>query len=171
MSEIQLPSCRLRPWRDGDEASLVHHANNIKIWENVRDHFPYPYTMEEARRWLFHASTALADKVFAIEINGNAVGSIGLVSQEDVYRKSMEIGYWLGEEFWGRGIITEAVGAVTEYGFHQFDIVRIFADIFEWNMASARVLEKNGYRFEARLKNAVFKNRRLADVLIYSILK
>jgi [ribosomal protein S5]-alanine N-acetyltransferase len=171
MIEFQLHTCRLRPWKIGDEESLVKHANNKKIWHNVRDHFPFPYTMTEAQRWIFHASSAFFDKVFAVEIDGNAVGSIGLVSKDDVYRKSMEIGYWLGEEFWGRGIITEAAGAVTAYGFQHFDIVRLYADIFEWNPASVRVLEKNGYHFEARLKNAVFKDGKIGDVLIYSILK
>jgi RimJ/RimL family protein N-acetyltransferase len=171
MIPIELTTCTLRPWRTGDEDSVAQHANNRKIWRNVRDHFPYPYTLADAKRWVFHASTVLSDKVFAIEVDGNAVGSIGLVAKEDVYRSSMEIGYWLGEAFWGRGIATEAVGAVTRYGFEHFDIVRIYADIFEWNAASARVLEKNGYLFEARLKKAIIKDGTIGDVLIYSILK
>lgn len=171
MTTFELSQCTLRPWRSGDEESVALHANNKKIWMNVRDHFPYPYTMADARRWVFHASTVLTDKVFAIDIDGCAVGSIGLVAKEDVYRTSMEIGYWLGEEFWGRGISTEAVGAITKYGFGHFDIGRIFADIFEWNPASGRVLEKNGYVLEARLKKAIIKDGKISDVLIYSILK
>ncbi len=171
MTEFQLKKSRLRPWKQGDELPLIRYANNKKIWQNVRDHFPYPYTLPDAHRWTFHASTALIDKVFAIEVNGEPVGSIGLVPKEDVYRTSMEIGYWLGEEFWGKGIVSEAVRAITKYGFNHFDIVRIYADIFEWNPASARVLEKNDYVFEARLKNAIIKDERIGDVLIYSILK
>lgn len=166
--ELQLQKSVLRPWRIGDESSLVIHANNKKIWENVRDHFPHPYTMSDAERWVHHASTTLKDSVFAIVVNGRAVGSIGLVRKDDVYRKSMELGYWLGEEFWGRGIVTEAIGAIVEYGFSTFDIVRIYADVFEWNAASARVLEKNGFVFEARLKKAIFKNGRVADLLMYA---
>ena len=166
--EFPLTKSLLRPWRYGDEISLAKHANNRKIWENVRDHFPHPYTLSDAGRWIFHASTNLQDTVFAIVLNGNAAGSIGLIAKEDVYRKSMEIGYWLGEEFWGKGIMTEAIGAITEYGFSKFDIVRIYADVFEWNAASARVLEKNGFVFEARLKKAIVKNGRIGDVLMYA---
>jgi RimJ/RimL family protein N-acetyltransferase len=166
--EIQLQRSLLRPWRHGDETSLVLHANNRKVWENVRDHFPFPYTMPDADRWIFHASTALHDTVFAIVVDGKAVGSIGVAAKDDVYKKSMELGYWLGEQFWGRGIMSEAVAAVTEYGFSSFDIVRIFADVFEWNTASARVLEKNGYLFEARLKKAVVKDGRIGDLLLYA---
>jgi len=171
MIPIELNRCTLRQWKTGDEESVAFHANNKKIWRNVRDHFPSPYTLADAVRWVFHASTVLSDKVFAIDVDGNAVGSIGLVAKDDVYRTSMEIGYWLGEQYWGRGIVTEAVGAVTMYGFERFDIVRIYADIFEWNPASARVLEKNGYVFEARLKQAIVKDGVISDVLIYSILK
>jgi len=171
MTTFELTKCTLRPWRSGDEESVALHANNKKIWMNVRDHFPYPYTMADARRWVFHASTVLTDKVFAIDIDGHAIGSIGLVAKDDVYRTSMEIGYWLGEKFWGQGITTEAVGAMTRYGFEHFDIGRIFADIFAWNPASGRVLEKNGYILEARLKKAIIKDGKVSDVLIYSILK
>jgi ribosomal-protein-alanine N-acetyltransferase len=161
----------LRPWRVGDEESLEKHANNRKVWINVRDHFPHPYTKGDAMRWVQHASMNLSDTVFAIVVDGHAVGSIGLVAKDDVYRKSMEIGYWIGEDFWGRGIVTEAVGAVTAYGFDHFDIVRIYADIFDWNTASARVLEKNGYAFEARLRRAVVKDGIITDLLMYAKIK
>jgi ribosomal-protein-alanine N-acetyltransferase len=169
--ELQLQKSLLRPWRAGDEPSLVKHADNINIWINVRDHFPHPYTMSDAERWVRHASTTLQETVFAIVVNDEAVGGIGLVRKEDVYRKSMELGYWLSQQFWGRGIMSEAIGAVTEYGFATFDIVRIYADVFEWNAASARVLEKNGFLFEARLKNAIYKNGKIGDVLMYAKIK
>lgn len=169
--EFQLQHSLLRPWRAGDEPSLVRHANNRKVWMNVRDHFPHPYTHGDAVRWVQHASLHLSESVFAIVVNGEAAGSIGLIAKDDVYRKSMEIGYWLGEDFWGRGIVTEAVGAVTRYGFEQFDIVRIYADIFDWNTPSARVLEKNGYRCEARLSRAVVKDGIVTDALLYAITK
>lgn len=166
--EFILERSILRPWQRGDEPSLVRHADNRKIWRNVRDHFPSPYTMHDAERWIYHASTSLYNTVFAITVDGLAVGSIGLVPKEDVYRKSMELGYWLGEEFWGRGIISEAVGAITSYGFATFDIVRIYADVFDWNTPSMRVLEKNGYECEARLKKAIFKDGKVGDVLMYA---
>lgn len=169
--EFQLQKSLLRPWSIGDETSLEHHAHNKKIWMNVRDHFPYPYLRSDAMRWVQHASHNLSETVFAIVVNNNAVGSIGLVPKDDVYRKSMEIGYWLGEEFWGHGIITEAVGAITQYAFERFDIVRVYADVFAWNTASMRVLEKNGYECEARLKKAVFKDGKISDALIYSKIK
>jgi RimJ/RimL family protein N-acetyltransferase len=166
--EIRLQHSLLRPWRLGDEPSLEKHANNRKIWLNVRDHFPHPYTRGDAMRWVQHAAIDLAETVFAITVDGNAVGSIGLVARDDVYRKSMEIGYWLGEEYWGHGIVSEAVGAVTAYGFERFDIVRIYADVFDWNTASARVLEKNGYTLEARLRRAVVKDGLITDALLYA---
>lgn len=166
--EFTLQRSILRPWKRGDEPSLVRHANNRKIWENVRDHFPFPYTMPDADRWIFHASTALQNNVFAIVVDGAAVGSIGLLAKEDVYRCSMELGYWLGEEYWGRGIMTEAIGCITSYGFSAFDIVRIYADVFEWNTASCKILEKNGYTFEARLKKAIIKDGKIGDVLMYA---
>ncbi len=169
--EFHLEKSLLRPWRIGDEPSLEKHANNRNVWINVRDHFPHPYTHGDALRWVQHASTNLSETVFAIVVDGNAVGSIGIVPKDDVFRKSMEIGYWLGEEFWKRGIITEAVGAVSRYAFERFDIVRLYADVFEWNKASARVLEKNGYVFEARLRKAVFKDGMIADALMYAKLK
>ncbi len=166
--ELRLKNSVLRPWKLGDEPSLEKHANNRKIWINVRDHFPHPYTRGDAMRWVQHASLYLHETVFAITVDGVAVGSIGLVAKDDVYRKSMEIGYWLGEEFWGRGIVSEAVGAVTAYGFDRFDIVRIYADVFDRNLASARVLEKNGYVLEARLKRAVVKDGMITDALLYA---
>lgn len=166
--EFHLEKSMLRPWRIGDEPSLEKHANNRNVWINVRDHFPHPYTRGDAMRWVQHASTNLSETVFAIVVDGNAVGSIGIVPKDDVFRKSMEIGYWLGEEFWKRGIITEAIGTVSRYAFERFDIVRLYADVFEWNKASARVLEKNGYLFEARLRKAVFKDGMIADALMYA---
>jgi RimJ/RimL family protein N-acetyltransferase len=167
---IQLQRALLRPWQNGDQHSLIHHANNFNVWINVRDTFPHPYTIMDAERWILHAQS-LRDTQFAIVIENNAVGGIGIIPQTDVYKKSMEIGYWLGEEFWGRGIVSEAVSAVKEYAFTSFDIVRIFADVFDWNPASARVLEKNGFVFEGKKRSAVIKNGKLGDLLMYAIVK
>lgn len=169
--EILLTQAVLRPWRPGDEASLVKHANNRKIWRNVRDLFPYPYTPQHAREWVHRAGRVHPRTNFAIAVDGDAVGGIGIVLREDIYRRSAEIGYWLGEEFWGRGIVTEAVKAMSDWGFAHFDICRIYAGVFEWNPASMRVLEKAGYTLEARLAKQVTKDGETIDEFIYAIVR
>jgi RimJ/RimL family protein N-acetyltransferase len=167
--EIDVGSFRLREWRSGDEVSLVRHANNRKIWINLRDAFPQPYTMEDAARWISRAGSEEPVTSFAIVVDGEAVGGIGIVLQQDVFRRSAEIGYWLGEDFWGRGIVTQAVRALTEYAFSNFDLCRIYAGVFEWNPASMRVLEKCGYQLEARMKKAITKDGKTIDDFIYAI--
>jgi RimJ/RimL family protein N-acetyltransferase len=169
--EIKLERSVLRPWRPGDESSLVRQANNRNIWRNVRDLFPYPYTPQHAREWVNRAGRVHPLTNFAIVVDGEAVGGVGLVLRDDIYRRSAEIGYWIGEEFWGRGIVTEAVVAVTEWGFANFDVCRIYAGVFEWNPASMRVLEKAGYAFEARLSKQVTKDGETIDEFIYAIVK
>ena len=169
--ELSLGHFSLRDWRRGDEQSLVRHANNRKIWRNLRDLFPHPYTMADAEGWIARASAETPCANFAIVVDGAAVGGIGLVLKDDVFRRSAEIGYWLGEEFWGRGIVSEAVRAVTEYAFSNFDICRIYAGVFEWNPASMRVLEKAGYEFEGRMKKSVTKDGQTIDELIYAIVR
>lgn len=169
--EIKLTTCTLRSWRRGDEDSLVRHADNYKIWRNVRDRFPHPYTMEDARSWIEYASGEHPPTNFAIVVGGAAVGGIGLVMQTDIYHRSAEIGYWLGEEFWGRGIVSEAARAVTEWAFANFDICRIYAGVLEWNPASMRVLEKAGFQFEARLRQAVTKEGRTMDDFVYAVVR
>lgn len=165
---FQLPSCVVREWMRGDEPSLVRHANNRKIWLNLRDSFPYPYTMNDASRWVSIASTRLRGHAFAVCVGGFAVGAIGLFPRDDVNRRSAEIGYWLGESFWGRGIMTEVVGAVTGYGFHTLELYRVFAEVFEWNRPSMRVLEKAGYQAEGRLRKHAVKDGRVIDQILYA---
>jgi ribosomal-protein-alanine N-acetyltransferase len=167
--ELKLTRSTIRDWREGDEASLVRHANNRKIWQNVRDAFPHPYTTMDAEDWIRKASSDDPITSFAIEVDHAAVGGIGLVLQTDIFRRSAEIGYWLGEDYWGRGIVTEAVKAFTVWGFANFDLSRIYAGVFEWNPASSRVLEKAGFEFEGRMKKAVTKEGRTGDELIYAI--
>ena len=167
--ELKLTRCRVRPWRTGDETSLVHHANNPKIWQNVRDAFPHPYTMGDAIEWIKIAGSADPLTNFAIQVDESAVGGIGIVLNSDIYRRSAELGYWLGEEYWGRGVVSEAARAVSEWAFSNFDLCRIHAGVFEWNPASARVLEKAGFQLEARLKKAVTKQGRTGDELVYAI--
>lgn len=169
--ELKLTRCTIRPWRHGDEASLARYANNRNIWRNLRDTFPHPYTLKDAEQWIRSASAENPPRNFAIIIEGEAAGGIGFVLKNDVYRNAAEIGYWLGEEFWGCGIITEAVHAMTEYAFANFDICRIQAGVYEWNPASMRVLEKAGYALEARLRKSIIKDGEMIDELIYAIMR
>lgn len=165
---FELSTCVVREWRRGDEPSLVRHANNRKIWLNLRDSFPHPYTMSDARAWIDIATAKLRGMAFAICVGGFAVGAIGLSSRDDVNRYSAEIGYWLGEDFWGQGITTEAVGAVTAYAFDTLGLRRVFAEVFEWNRPSMRVLEKTGYTAEGRLRRHAIKDGRVIDQIVYA---
>ncbi len=171
MMELKLNKCTLRAWQHGDEESLVHNANNRNVWINLRDSFPHPYTLADARNWIQKASTEAPVRNFAIVVEGKAVGGIGFIPREDVYRRSAEIGFWLGEEYWGRRIMTEALRAVTEYAFAKFDLCRLYAGVFEWNPASTRVFEKASYNLEARLKKAVTKEGKTIDEFLYAIVR
>jgi len=159
----------IRPWQSADAQALVRHANNRRIWLNLRDRFPYPYTDSDARAWLaMQAAQRGAPHNFAIEFAGEPIGGIGLEFLTDVHRLTAEIGYWLGESMWGRGFATIAVKAVTRYAFATFDLRRIQAMVYEWNPASARVLEKAGYTLEGRLRNFVLKDGRVGGALMYA---
>lgn len=168
--EIKLSRCAIRPWQPGDEESLVRHANNRKIWLNVRDAFPHPYTMEDAVGWIEKANEPPVTN-FAIVVESEAVGGVGMILKDDIYRRSAEVGYWLGEQFWGRGLVTEAVRAIIEYAFENFDLCRLYAGVLEWNPASMKVLEKAGFQLEARLRKAVTKDNQTMDEFIYAIIK
>jgi ribosomal-protein-alanine N-acetyltransferase len=162
----------LRSWRHGDETSLVEHADNWNIWINLTDAFPHPYTEGHARRWVgLCQEEPRRSMQFAIEVAGRAVGGIGFEAGAGIHRKMARIGYWLGEPYWGRGIATEALRLVSAYAFNHFDLLRLQAEVLEWNPASARVLEKAGYRFEARLRRGCVKNGDVIDELIYALLK
>jgi [ribosomal protein S5]-alanine N-acetyltransferase len=169
--EIDLGHFMIREWRHGDEESLARHANNPKIFRNVRDRFPHPYTLEDARWWIEHNGSADPLTSFAIVVDGEAAGGIGFFLQEDILRRSVEIGYWLGEPFWGRGIVTDAVRAMSEHIFANFDVCRIFACVFEWNPGSMRVLEKAGFVFEGRMRKAVTKLGQTIDDFVYALVR
>jgi RimJ/RimL family protein N-acetyltransferase len=168
---IPLERCTLRPFRREDEPSLVRHADNRNVSRNMRDRFPFPYTAADAREWTTRVSAQSPVANFAIVVAGEVVGGIGIEPGTDVFRRSAEIGYWLGEPFWGRGIATEAVRAVTDYAFRTFDICRLEAGVFAWNPASARVLEKAGYALEGRARLAVTKGGRTGDRLLYALVR
>lgn len=165
---IELGEWQIRSWLPGDVDSLVKYANNRNISINLRDAFPYPYTAEHARDWIQLASGQNPETNFAIAGPQEAIGGIGLRLGEDVFRLTAEIGYWLGEPFWGRGIATSALMAMTDYAFAEFGLERIHAHVFEWNPASARVLEKAGYCLEGRLRKSITKEGRTIDRFLYA---
>src|SRR5262249_46291096 len=155
---LVLERCELRPWRASDAESLARHADNRKVWLNLRDTFPHPYGIADAHR--FFAMVAAQNPVtyFAIVVDGAAVGGIGFTPNEDVERLSAELGYWLAEPYWGRGITTEAVRALTRYAIETHALTRVYALPFARNAASCRVLEKAGFTLEGRLRRAVIKD-------------
>jgi [ribosomal protein S5]-alanine N-acetyltransferase len=165
---LVLDRCTIRPWRLDDAESLARHANNRKIWLGLRDLFPHPYTIQDAHEFLQQTISEQPATKFCIEIYGVAVGGIGVHAGQDVHRHTATIGYWLGEQFWGRGIMTEAVTVVTDFYFESFPLRRISAEVFANNPASARVLEKAGFAFEGRLKNNVVKDGEVLDSLLYA---
>lgn len=168
---LNTDKCVIRPWKKGDEPSLVRHADNRNVWMGVRDTFPSPYTVGDANAWVNVATRALRDEVWAIDVAGFAVGGISLRPDEGVHRFNAEIGYWLGEEFWGRGIATAAVRALTRYGFEAQGLVRLYAAVFEGNRASMRVLEKCGYEHEGTLRASAFKAGRFVDQHMYAAVR
>jgi RimJ/RimL family protein N-acetyltransferase len=171
MMAIQKESFMLRPWEEGDAASLVENANNFNVWRNLRDSFPHPYTEADGRYFIETAKSKPATQDFAIVVDGKAAGGIGVVPLTDVERFSVEIGYWIGEPYWGKGIVTQAVQTMTAYLFEHTNIVRLFAPVFAHNTASARVLEKSGFRRVGILEKAAFKNNRFEDMLYYERVK
>jgi RimJ/RimL family protein N-acetyltransferase len=165
--ELDLDTCRVRPWRASDLRSLVRHADNRLIWINLRDRFPFPYTEHAGRLWLATANSAGTPMNFAIEVDDQAVGGIGFIPGTDVERVSAEVGYWLGQAYWGRGIATAALVAISDYAFSAFELHRLFALPFAENVASRRVLEKAGYELEAILRSSAIKDGRILDQALY----
>lgn len=161
----------LRSWSDNDKESLATNASDRRIWDNVRDFFPHPYTLKDAEAWISMNHDIDPPRNLAIVIDSQAVGSVGLKPQGDVHRFSAEIGYWLGHEYWNRGIMTDAVSLMVNYGFEVFGFVRIYACVFDFNDSSMKVLEKAGFVNEGTHRKAVFKNDRFCDEIMYSIIR
>lgn len=159
----------LRPWSIDDLESLVKYGNNKNVAKFMMNRFPHPYTIENGKQFIEFASNHKPLHMFAIEINGEASGGIGLHPQEDIHCKNAELGYWLGEPFWGNGIITKAIVKMVDYGFRNFDVTRIFAKTFGTNLASQKVLEKAGFKFEARFEKTFYKNNEYFDELVYAV--
>lgn len=165
---LELSRCTVRPWAEADLNALARHANNRNVSIHLRDRFPYPYEPEHARKFLDWLATQDAPTVWAIEVDGEAAGGIGIEPKTDVERISAEIGYWLGEACWGRGIVTEALQAVTAEVFRHFELMRLYALPFADNPASVRVLEKAGYVLEGRLRQSAIKDGTVRDQLLYA---
>lgn len=164
---------KLRAWKTEDAKSLAQSANNLNIAKNLRNAFPNPYILESAI-WYINDSIANVGKKqinYAIVVGGQAVGSIGIFVKDDVYEKSAELGYWLSEDYWRKGIMSKAVQIICKEAFERFDIIRIFAEPFADNAGSRRVLEKVGFICEGTMRNGVYKNGEIHSYCMYSILR
>lgn len=166
---ISLSTCILRDFQFGDENSLQANADNLAVWRNLRDSFPHPFTVNDAINWISMNKAFQKPLNLAVTIDDKVIGGIGIVQQTDIYRLNAEIGYWLGEPFWNRGIMSEAVPAMVNYTFANFDIIRVYAGVFDRNLASMRVLEKAGFKKEAIHHQAIFKNGELLDEHLFTI--
>ena len=168
---IDCGTCTIRPWRTGDATALPQHANNRAVWLNLHDRFPHPYTPDDAQKWTDFVVGREPETNWAIDVAGEAAGGIGIILHDDIERGTAEIGYWLGEAHWGRGIITTALRAMTAYAFEQFDLQRIFAVPFAHNAASARVLAKAGYQYEGTMRRSAIKDGVVLDQLLYACVR
>jgi len=158
MPELTDGHIRLRDFVEPDQIRLAELCNNKKIWDNVRDLLPSPYTKQNALEFIRLCRQEVPTTTFGVEYQGELAGCIGLVKQTDVYRLSAELGYWIGEPYWGLGIATRAVELITAYGFSRLGLVRIYSGVFEFNSASQRVLEKSGFKLEGVFEKSVIKN-------------
>lgn len=166
---IECSSFRLRPWRPNDKPALVRQANDLTIWRNLSGNFPHPYTDADADEWLrFAAAAETPEGIYAIDVGGEAVGTFTLARGRNTECFSAEIGCWLGEPFRGRGIVSEAVGRVTDAALAEPDLLRIVAPVAGWNTPSMRVLERNGFVREGILRRAGFKDGVVFDRVIYA---
>lgn len=163
----------LRRWEQTDAAALCRLADDEKVAANLRDIFPHPYTAQDGQDFIAFCTEIDEMEAMqrAVEVDGALAGSISLVRGTDVPHRSAELGYWLGQSFWGKGIAAEAVRQICALGFAQWDIVRIFAEVFANNRASCRVLEKNGFVCEGTLRKSVVKYGKILDSEIYALIK
>lgn len=166
-------TCKIRKWKLSDAKDLAIALSNRKIQDNLRDGLPYPYTEQDGADYISDMLSADENETFAfaITIDGKAVGSIGVFRQGNIHRQTAELGYYIAEEYWGRGIMTEAVKQICQYVFSESDIIRIYAEPFAYNAASCKVLEKAGFQYEGTLRKNAVKNGKVIDMKIYSLLK
>jgi RimJ/RimL family protein N-acetyltransferase len=170
--ELVLPAgpAALRPWRPTDRGALVEQANHREVWRNLSDRFPHPYTLRDAVEWIARVEGRRPPQQFAVVADDCVIGGAGLSPILEFGGRAAELGYWLGPGHWGRGLATSVVEALVPYAFGTLGVMRLHATTFGWNPASGRVLEKNGFRLEGRLRNAVSKDGEVTDLLIYGLL-
>lgn len=165
--------CTIREWKIEDAVNLAEMLNNKNILNNLRDGLPYPYTKSDAEEYI--TSMLSSDKTktfaFAITVDDKVIGSIGVFRCENIHFRTAEMGYYIGEPYWGNGFATSAVTQICNYIFNNTDIIRIFAEPFDYNLASCRVLEKAGFQFEGLLKNNAVKNGKVLDMRMYALIK
>ena len=165
--------CIIREWRIEDSTNLANMLNNIKIMDNLRDGLPYPYTEKDAEEYINAMLSADKTKTyaFAITLDDVAIGSIGVFRCENIHSQTAEMGYYIGEPYWGKGYGTSTIRQVCDYIFNNTDIIRIFAEPFAYNTASCRVLEKAGFEFEGTLRSNAVKNGKVIDMRMYALIK
>lgn len=165
--------CRIRKWELSDAKDLAAALSNKKVQDNLRDGLPYPYTEQDGKEFISAMLSADESETFAfaITVDNMVIGSIGIFRQGNIHRQTAELGYYIAEEYWGKGIMTEAVKQICEYVFAKSDIIRIYAEPFAYNIASCRVLEKVGFQYEGTLRSNAVKNGKVIDMEMYSLLK
>lgn len=161
---------KLRLLNENDAPNLAIIANNKKIWDNLRNRMPFPYSIKDAENFINLTKEEIINFTFGIEFNSKLCGVIGLIPQEDIYSHSAEVGYWIGEEFWGNGIATHALSLIIDYAFDILKIKRLFANVFFSNFASQKVLEKCGFEKEGHFKSSVLKNEKYLDELRFGLI-
>ena len=165
--------CRIRKWKLSDAKDLAAALSNKKVQDNLRDGLPYPYTVQDGKEFISAMLSADESETFAfaITVDNMVIGSIGIFRQGNIHRQTAELGYYIAEEYWGKGIMAEAVKQICEYVFEKSDIIRIYAEPFAYNAASCRVLEKVGFQYEGTLRSNAVKNGKAIDMKMYSLLK
>lgn len=165
--------CRIRKWELSDAKDMAAALSNKKVQDNLRDGLPYPYTVQDGKEFISAMLSADENETFAfaITVDNMVLGSIGIFRQGNIHRQTAELGYYIAEEYWGKGIMTEAVKQICEYVFANSDIIRIYAEPFAYNIASCRVLEKVGFQYEGTLRSNAVKNSKVIDMKMYSLLK
>ena len=170
--DVLLTNARLRAPRMTDAAHLAQHMNDRAIWRNLRDRVPFPYTLEDAREYLGRVIHEDPLDAFVLEIDDHAAGGMALHPQEDVHHRMLEIGFWLGRTFHGRGIMSEAVPVLVRHALlREPEVNRIHAQVFDWNVPSCRLLEKCGFRREGTLRAAITKDGETTDLHLYGLLR
>ena len=166
-------NCKIRRWELSDARDLATALSNKKIQDNLRDGLPYPYTEQDGKEFISAMLAANENDTFAfaITVNGKVIGSIGAFRQTNIHNKTAELGYYIAEEYWGKGIMTEVVKQLCDYVFSHTDIIRIYAEPFAYNIGSCRVLEKAGFQYEGTLRSNALKNGNVLDMKMYSKFK